>query len=88
MQRIKICCIVMFSMIVMACTNPKDAVNALNEAGFTNVQVGGYDWFACSDYDLYSTNFNAIDPEGSPVSGTVCSGFLKGTAIKFDRKVN
>jgi hypothetical protein len=70
--------------LLAGCTNQKDAVNALQDVGFTNIQVTGYHWFACSKDDFYHTGFVAQNPQGREVNGTVCSGLLfKNATVRF-----
>lgn len=69
---------------IAGCTNKKDANNALNSLGFTDVQVTGYNFLACSDNDFYHTGFRAKNPQGYWVTGTVCSGLLfKNSTVRF-----
>lgn len=72
------------ALSLTACSNSSDAVRALQGSGYTNIQPGGYDWFACSKDDFYHTKFTATNPAGQTVSGTVCSGLLfKGATVRF-----
>jgi hypothetical protein len=71
-------------LTLAACTSSSDAVNALQDAGFTDIQLTGYSWFACSKDDFYHTGFIAKNPQGKTIKGTVCSGFLfKNSTIRF-----
>jgi hypothetical protein len=67
-----------------ACTQGDRATQALADAGYTNIQISGYAWFSCSEKDTFATAFEARGPSGRPVSGAVCSGFLKGQTIRLD----
>ncbi len=70
--------------IIFGCSNKKDAVKALYNAGYTKITPGGYSWFSCGEGDFYSTKFTATNPAGKRASGTVCSGLLfKGSTIRF-----
>ena len=78
-----IACIFMLGF-VSACTNPKDAERALEAAGYSDIQTGGYAPFACGEDDFYHTKFTAINPVGKRVSGVVCSGLVfKDATIRF-----
>ena len=67
-----------------ACSNSEDAHRALNNAGYTNIKAGDYDWFACGQDDFYHTKFTATNTVGKQVSGVVCSGLLfKSATIRF-----
>lgn len=67
------------------CTDGDGAKKALEQAGYTNVEVGGYDMWACGEDDTYATKFKAVGPTGIRVSGTVCAGmFFKSKTIRLD----
>lgn len=54
--------------------------------GFTNIQITGYDAFACYDSDGTCTGFEATNPQGRQVRGAVgCSrtGCGKGCTVRF-----
>lgn len=65
------------------CSNPQGATKALLDAGYTNIQVGGYGW-GCGQDDTTATKFTATGPTGRPVNGVVCSAFLKGNTIRLN----
>lgn len=66
-------------------TNPKDAYNALDNMGYKNIEMTGYNFFACSKDDWYHTGFKAINQNGKIVTGTVCSGLLfKNSTVRFN----
>ena len=67
-----------------ACTDPRAAQKALDDMGFSDVQAGGYDFFTCGDDYTFHTKFTAKNPKGKTVTGVVCSGWLKGSSVKFD----
>lgn len=72
------------AVLAAGCTSQSDAQRALSNAGYTDIQAGGYDWFACGKDDFYSTKFTAKNPAGQPVNGVVCSGLLfKSATIRF-----
>ena len=66
------------------CTDAGHAVDLLTRQGYTNVQTHGYDWFACSEDDVFQTRFSATAPTGARVNGTVCKGWFKSSTIRFD----
>ena len=71
-------------LCVSGCTNDDDAFRALNAEGYTNIQTGGYAFFACSKDDFYHTSFTAKNAKGKTVEGVVCSGlFFKGSTIRY-----
>lgn len=65
-----------------ACTNPDAAREILNNHGYTNIQIEGYDFFGCSKDDIYRTKFSASKGQGK-VNGVVCGGLLKGSTIRL-----
>lgn len=71
---------------VGGCADPDAAREALDDMGFTDVAVTGPRYWGCgNDYSFY-TGFRAKNPAGKPVTGVVCSGWLTGTQVKFDRR--
>lgn len=69
--------------LLSACTDPDTARHALENYGFTDIQIGGYAFYGCSKGDNFATKFTATNPQGKQVSGIVCSGLLKGATIRF-----
>ena len=79
------CSLLIAVLFLNACTNPTDAKRVLEAAGYTNVQILGYDWLNYSQDDHYHDKFSAIGPTGKPVTGVVCAGLLgKGSTIRID----
>ncbi len=69
---------------VVGAAGADDAARRVLEAqGITVIELGGYDFFACSEDDMYRTRFEGVGPTGKPVSGTVCSGWLKGATVRY-----
>ena len=75
--------IITCALLLSACTAPGRSEEALQKAGFTEIQTTGYSAFACSDSDDYHTGFRAKNPQGVVVTGTVCCGWLKSCTIRF-----
>lgn len=70
---------------LQSCTATDDAREALKDAGYHPIKVGGYGWFSCSEDDFYATKFKAYSPDKSRVvEGCVCQGFWKGKTIRLD----
>ena len=67
-----------------ACTRPDAAKDLLTSQGYKDVTTTGYSFFACSQDDSFATGFKATSPTGQHVSGTVCSGLMKGSTVRFD----
>lgn len=76
--------IVFLILFIQGCTvSLSDSYNALESAGFKNIQLGSYDIFTCGHDDNFSRKFTATNVNGRKVSGTLCKGFLKGTTIRY-----
>ncbi len=72
-------------LALSACTNNDGAKTVLENNGYTDVKMTGYNIWACSKGDSYHSGFTAKSPAGKQVSGTVCAGlFFKGSTIRFD----
>ena len=66
-----------------SCSAGPDGEHALTSAGYTDVKLGGYAWFSCSDSDTFASTFTATNPAGAEVSGTVCCGWMKACTVRF-----
>ncbi len=76
--------LILFSVFILNCTDAKTASRVLDENGYTEVEMTGYNFFACSREDFYHTGFIAVSSNGRSVEGTVCSGLLfKNSTIRF-----
>lgn len=74
-------------MFMLSCTDSERTENTLANAGYTNINITGYDWGACSDSDSTCTGFTATGPTGRQISGAVgCgrTGCSKSCTIRFD----
>lgn len=76
--------ICVFGFILIGCSSSNDATKALNAQGFTSIQTHGRAFFVCSEDDTFATKFTAKNAKGETVTGAVCSGWLKGSTIRFD----
>jgi len=74
--------VILCCFFMVGCTSPDNAIKVLKNEGFTNIQMTGYDFFACSDNDTFSTGFTATK-NGKTITGVVCSGILKGSTIRY-----
>lgn len=75
--------VIAMTTFLAGCTAPNYSKDALEKAGFSNIEIGGYDFFACSKGDTFATEFTATNPLGKRVSGTVCCGIFKSCTIRF-----
>jgi len=75
--------IVIMLTLLTACTQDHEKVKHILEAdGYTNISVGGYNSFACSEKDTYSNSFSA-QKNGMRVTGTVCAAAWKDNTIRI-----
>jgi hypothetical protein len=84
MKKIVILVAIATAFALTGCTDEGSATRVLAQQGYKNIHMTGYKPFSCSDSDSFSTGFNAMSPASIQVSGTVCSGLLKGSTIRFD----
>lgn len=70
--------------LLVSCTDEPRSLRVLKEAGYSNVTLMGYAWWACSDSDTYSTSFTAKGPTGVPTQGAVCCGNMKSCTIRTE----
>jgi len=65
-------------------TDNKTAHRILYEQGYTDIQITGYEAWACKESDNYSTGFVAKNKDGKMIRGVVCSSWLdKYATIRF-----
>ncbi len=66
------------------CIDATGATSTLENAGYEDVKITGYNFFACGQDDFYHTGFTAKNVKGKTVEGTVCSGLLfKDSTIRY-----
>lgn len=71
----KLWCVVMVLM-ALGCTDEHSTRRALDAEGMTEVEVTGYDYWACGGDDWFHTGFTATNPQGRRVDGVVCCGLV------------
>lgn len=64
--------------------NPEQATRILESQGYTEVRIGGYAFFGCSEHDSFRSKFTATGANGQQVNGVICGGLLKGYTVRFD----
>lgn len=75
----------LLALSLTACTRPDSATRVLVGAGYKDVTITGYKWFACGESDTFHTGFVATGPTGQKVEGCVCEGLLfKNSTIRFE----
>lgn len=60
----------------------EEALQVLQADGVTHITMTGYAWFGCSDSDTFHDGFKGRK-NGRNVEGVVCSGWLKGSTIRY-----
>lgn len=77
---------VAFVLFIVGCTDNENAQRILQQNGYTQIQMTGYNFFSCSESDTYHSGFRALSPDGKhTVTGTVCAGlFFKNSTIRFE----
>ncbi|MFA3055859.1 hypothetical protein [Acinetobacter pittii] len=76
--------LILIFLLLSGCSSSNDATKALKANGFTDIQTHGHAFWGCSEDDTFSTKFTAKNQHGQKVNGVVCSGWLKGSTIRFD----
>lgn len=66
------------------CSDPDTTTRVLRENGYTSIQIIGPRFWGRSQGDTWATEFKAISPNGSYVTGYVSGGWFKGATIRFD----
>jgi len=80
---IKFLGILIIAIFFTGCTSKEEAERVLQNEGYTNIKITGYDFLACSTDDIFHTGFIAMNREGKVIEGTVCSGWFKGSTIRY-----
>lgn len=65
------------------CEDADRARETLENYGFTNIDVGGWEPWSCGDDYTFVNSFTATNSQKRRVSGVVCCGYLKGCTVKF-----
>lgn len=75
--------VIILAFTLIACSSPDDATRVLKAQGFTHIQTRGA-FFGCGRGEVFRTRFTAKSVTGESVTGVVCSGWLKGSTIRYD----
>ncbi len=69
--------------VMFSCADEQGATQALQNMGMTQIELKGWDAFACGD-DNTCTGFEATNPQGMRVKGAVGCGIgCKGCTVRF-----
>ena len=75
------------ALALSACTAPNQSREVLLDAGYSNIEVGGYDWFGCSEDDALDLASRRACRLELGSQGVVCAGmFFKGATIRNTRR--
>ena len=76
-------CSVILGIFLLACTDEDASRRTLDDAGYSNIKITGWEMWGCGDDDTYTTGYTATNPKGKRVSGVVCCGsWGKGCTIR------
>jgi hypothetical protein len=70
--------------VLTGCTEKDKTEVLLKKQGYTHITTDGYSFFGCSKGDTFRTKFYAKSSMGETISGVACSGWFKGTTLRFD----
>lgn len=76
--------LLLLAIVLSGCTDESRSQRVLEEAGYTDITLTGYDMWACSDSDHYRTGFRAKGPSGKSTAGAVCCGLTKNCTIRTE----
>jgi hypothetical protein len=69
--------------LLASCSDGEGTTKLLEDQGYTNIVIKGYDHFSCHEDDTFATEFEATSPSGHIIHGTVCRDVCKGSYIRF-----
>jgi len=76
--------ILFIALFTKGCTNEHAARKTLEQSGYSDIQVGGYDLFGCGKENT-CTKFRAKGPTGKLAKGAVgCGWFAKHCTVRID----
>lgn len=64
----------LIQLLFLSCTDDYNTRRVLEENGYTEISITGYDAWGCHEGDWSSTGFIAKSPSGIRVRGVVCGG--------------
>ncbi|AFX93568.1 hypothetical protein G646_gp100 [Serratia phage phiMAM1] len=78
---IMVCMCLIIGAFLASCSDSDGAIKVLEKQGYTNIKTDGHAFFSCpKDYSV-TTKFEATAPNGQPVKGAVCRGYLFRNSI-------
>lgn len=79
----KVLAIILCAVLLSSCSGTYTSETILEDQGYTNVKIQGFNFFACSEDDMYRYNFTATNSNGKNIKGVICSAPFKGYTIRF-----
>ncbi len=73
-----------FMWVAMPHSDAAGTIRTLTAQGYTGINITGVRWWGRSEGAYYSTEFNAIAPNGTRVTGYVTSGLWAGNTVRLD----
>jgi hypothetical protein len=74
----------LFVLGLIGCTNAKKSRAVLEADGVTQIEMTGYSVFGCSENDTFADGFRGVKG-GRRVKGVVCSGWMKGSTVRYTK---
>ena len=68
---------------LIGCTAPVHTKKLLQDEGYTDIKITGYELWACGHDEMASTGFEAKNLNGKVVRGVVCDGWITDSTIRF-----
>jgi hypothetical protein len=62
--------------LLSGCVEPEASREALEAAGYSDIEITGWKPFNCGEDDTFSTGFRAKNPRDKEVTGVVCCGLI------------
>lgn len=75
--------VIVLSLFLCSCDASDRSIQILRDQNYKNIEITGINLLACSEDDIFRYNFRAVNGDGKPVRGVVCSAPLKGYTIRF-----
>lgn len=73
--------LLVIALFAIGCTDGAAARSALEDDGYTDIELTGYSFFGCGDDDTFHDGFRARRGD-RVVEGVVCCGWLKDCTVR------
>lgn len=75
--------LIALTVFISGCTDPVTTKRVLRQQGYSRIYITGFEFWGCSEDDVFHTGFEAISPSGTRVYGIVCNGYMKAATVRF-----